>query len=118
MIHGRRLEYTMSTRAQYVLPPSDTVFNLDKDHVARQQHSNTITYNDGINNYNELQWIPPFQLLVIYSQCFYNDYNDHYDYLFPIISMHKFLFGSSAVGRALLEYRVQDDTFISWVANL
>ena len=27
----------------------------DEDHVARQQHSNTINYNDGVNNDNELQ---------------------------------------------------------------
>ena len=44
--------------------------------VARQQHSNTFNYDDN-NNDDELQWIPPFQLSIIYSKCFYIDYNDN-----------------------------------------
>ena len=42
----------------------------------------------------------PFQLSVIYSKCFDDDYYDDYDYPFPVISMHKFPLGNSAVGGA------------------
>ena len=56
---------------QQVLPSLAKPMNLN----FAKQHFNAFDYDDDDDN-DELQWIPPFQLSIIYSKYFYIDYND------------------------------------------